>query len=193
MQLILRLYESTEGNITYCGTNINDIKLDQYRKLFSQVEQKTFLFNSSIRENIDPSQSCSDEQILDVADFLGVLGFFDSLADGLDSNVGVDGSKLSGGERQKIAALRAWIKPHKVLILDEVTNNLDMESEHLFNEKIMDKCDNGIIFIITHRVEMLQKMDKILVMENGKLINQGTYAHLLGVCSVFSNMLKNPK
>jgi ABC-type multidrug transport system fused ATPase/permease subunit len=186
--LLLRLYEATEGEITYCDTNINEIKIDQYRNIFSQVEQKSFMFNSSIRDNIDPLHQLSDEQIIKAADELGILDFITD-ENALDAVVGVDGGKLSGGERQKLAALRAFAKPHKILILDEVTNNLDIESEHILNEIITQKIDNKILIIITHRIDVLKKADKILFMKHGELAAQGTYDELMDSCYDFSQYI----
>jgi len=170
MQLLLRLYEPSEGVITYCGTDIREIKIDEYRNLFSCVEQKPFLFNTSVRDNIDPMRCASDEEIAEAVKELGISEFIDGLPDGLETVAGVDGSKFSGGERQKIAALRAWLKPHKVLLLDEVSNNLDAESEGIFNDILSRGGGNEIIIVITHRQEILSKMDKVLFMNNGELI-----------------------
>lgn len=189
IQMIMRLYECTSGKITYCEININDIKLDQYRELFSHVEQSIFLFNETVKNNITLSRIFPDDKIRVAARLLGVEAFLDNLINGLDTEAGVDGSKLSGGERQKVAALRAWIKPHKILVLDEITNNLDIESEQTINDFITKSTDGKIIFIITHRTDILRKMDKILVMDDGKLIGQGTYEFLLQSCPVFGTMI----
>jgi len=186
---MLRMYKISKGEIIYCGININDIKLEQYRKLFSQVEQKIFLFNSSIRGNIDPSYKIHDEQIIKAAEIFGIREFIDNLNDGLDTIVGVDGAKISGGERQKVVTLRAWLKPHKILILDEATNNLDVESERLLNDLIVKKRDSEILFIVTHRADILREMDKILVMDKGKLVGQGVYNTLLESCPEFFRLI----
>lgn len=188
--LLLRLYDATEGEITYCDTNINDINIDQYRSIFSYVEQKSFMFNSTIRDNIDPLHQLSDEQILTAADVLGILDFVIGEKI-LDTGVGVDGGKLSGGERQKVATLRAFAKPHKILILDEVTNNLDIESERVINEIITQKREDKILFIITHRIDILKKTDKILFMKDGELAAQGNYDELMKNCSDFSQFVNH--
>jgi len=112
----------------------------------------------------------SDEEIAEAVKELGISEFIDGLPDGLETVAGVDGSKFSGGERQKIAALRAWLKPHKVLLLDEVSNNLDTESEGIFNDILSRGGRNEIIIVITHRQEILSKMDKVLFMNDGELI-----------------------
>jgi ABC-type multidrug transport system fused ATPase/permease subunit len=182
--LLLRLYKVTEGEITYCDRNISEIKIDQYRDIFSQVEQKSFMFNSSVRDNIDPLHQLSDAQIIKAAETLGILDFITE-ENVLNSEVGVDRGKLSGGERQKIVALRAFAKPHKVLILDEVTNNLDIESERILNDIITQKREGKILLIITHRIDILKKTDKILFMKDGKLTAQGTYEQLMENCSDF--------
>lgn len=189
IQLLLRLYEPSGGVITYCGTDIREIKLEQYRNLFSHVEQKVFLFNSNVRENIDPTGGNSDEKLMEAAEVLGVSGFVAGLPDGLDTAAGVDGEKLSGGERQKLAALRAWVKPNRVLILDEATNNLDVESERLLNDIITRECGNGLLLVVTHRSDILREMDKILVMDNGRLAGQGTFEELLDSCPAFLQLI----
>lgn len=189
IQLILRLYEPSEGIITYCGTDIRDLDIAEYRGLFSQVEQKVFLFNATVRENISLYQEVSEDRLIEAAKLLGVSEFLSDLPDGLDTAAGVDGAKLSGGERQKLAALRAWAKPHKILILDEATNNLDGESERLLNEFILQQRSNEITLIVTHRVDILHKMDKILVLDDGKLVGQGTYEELLNSCCSFVQLI----
>jgi ATP-binding cassette subfamily B protein len=190
VSLLLRLYEATEGEITYCDTNIKEIKIDQFRNIYSQVEQKSFVFNSTIRDNIDPLHQLSDEQIINTAEVLGIAEFITE-ENALDSEVGVDGGKLSGGERQKLATLRAFAKPHKILILDEVTNNLDIESERNLNEILTQKIEGKIIFIITHRIDILKKTDKILFMKDGELIAQGAYDQLIENCSEFSQFINH--
>jgi ATP-binding cassette subfamily B protein len=182
--LLQRLYEATDGEITYCGENINKIKIDQYRNIFSHVEQKSFMFNSTIRDNIDPLHQLSDEQIMKAADDLGIVDFIIG-ENILDTEVGVDGGKLSGGERQKLATLRAFAKPHKILILDEVTNNLDIESERILNEIVTQRIEGKILFLITHRIDILKKADKIIFMNDGELAAQGTYDELMENCSGF--------
>jgi ATP-binding cassette subfamily B protein len=188
--LLLRLYESTEGDITYCNININEIKIDQFRSIFSQVEQKSFMFNTNIRDNIDPLHQLSDEQIIKTAESLGIAAFITE-DNTLDTEVGVDGGKLSGGQRQKLAAIRAFAKPHKILILDEITNNLDIESEWIINDFITQKRDDKILFIITHRIDILKKTDKILFMKDGELTTQGTYEQLMENCSDFYQFINH--
>jgi subfamily B ATP-binding cassette protein MsbA len=188
--LLLRLYEATEGEITFCDTNIKDIKIDQYRNIFSQVEQKSFIFNSTIRDNIDPLHQLADEHIIKTAELLGIAEFITE-ENALDTDIGVDGGKLSGGERQKLAAIRAFSKPHKILILDEVTNNLDIESERILNEIITQKIDGKILIIITHRIDILKKTDTILFMKDGELTAQGNYKELIENCSDFYQFINH--
>jgi ATP-binding cassette subfamily B protein len=188
--LLLRLFEATEGEITYCDTNIKEIKIDQYRNIFSQVEQKSFIFNSTIRDNIDPLHQLADEHIIETAELLGIAEFINE-ENALDTDVGVDGGKLSGGERQKLAAIRAFAKPHKILILDEITNNLDIETERIINDIITQKREDKILFIITHRIDILKKTDKILFMKDGELKAQGTYENLIENCSDFYQFINH--
>ena len=190
IQLLLHFFEPSDGKITYCGTDIREIKLGQYRNLFSCVEQKSFIFNASVRENIDPISWASDEKMMEIAEVLGVSAFVSGLPDGLDTAAGVDGSKFSGGERQKLAMLRAWVKPHKVLILDEVTNNLDIESENLINELMIHTDSSKIVIVVTHRVHILDKVDKILFMNNGELVGLGTFAELSVSCPEFLRFIR---
>jgi ATP-binding cassette subfamily B protein len=188
--LLLRLYEASEGEITYCDKNINEIKIDQYRNIFSQVEQKSFMFNTTIRDNIDPLHQLTDEQIIKKAEALGIAEFIIE-ENALDTEVGVDGGKLSGGERQKLATLRAFVKPHKILILDEVTNNLDIESERILNEIVTQRIEGKILFIITHRIDILKKTDRILFIKDGELVAQGAYEQLIENCSEFSRFINH--
>lgn len=191
INLLLQLYEPSQGEIAYCGTDIREIKLEQYRDLFSLVEQKVFLFNATVRDNINLMRRIPDDKIMNAAMTLGAADFIDSLPDGLDTVVGVDGMKLSGGQRQKLAALRAWVKPHEILVLDEASNNLDVESEQILNELLVRKNESKILLVITHRADILCEMDKILVMEKGRLVGQGTYQELINSCPAFQQCI-NP-
>jgi ATP-binding cassette subfamily B protein len=190
IQLILCLYEPTVGTITYCGVDIRDIDIVQYRSIISQVEQKVFLFNASVKDNIDLSGKASDKKLMEVAKLVGISSFIDDLPDGLGTSVGVDGTKLSGGERQKLAALRALIKPHKVLILDEAASNFDLASERMINEVFLQISSSKLLIMVTHRTDILYKMDKILVMDNGRLVGCGKFTELMNTCPVFIKLMQ---
>lgn len=183
INLLLRFYRPTQGEVKINGQNIEEIDIEEYRNLFAVMSQNVYLFNASIRKNINYLNELSDKDIRNLCMSKNVEPFIEftlKLENGLDSSVGMNGSKLSGGEKQKIGFLRTLLKMNsKIIILDEATSNYDMESEYLFNE-VIEKCTSySFLFVITHRPEVLKSMDRIVVLNEGNLIATGTYDELL--------------
>lgn len=178
INLLLRFLEPKSGKILLDGKDINSFDLKLYRKLISVVSQDTYLFNTSIKENILLNSNKSDEILYSVAQKSGAYEFIKEIPNQYESIVGERGSKLSGGERQKVAMARAFVREPKILILDEATSNYDMESERQVNNIIKTNFDNTTTIIVTHRLDILKKVDKIIVLKNGIIDDIGTHLEL---------------
>nr|WP_280921098.1 ABC transporter ATP-binding protein [Paenibacillus turicensis] len=182
INLLLRFYEPTSGTIYMDGVNIQQLDLFQYRQKFSVMLQHVFLFNTSLRDNIimgsdlDEFDCTTFNNKVIIAD---LLQFANRFPDQLNTLVGNNGTKLSGGERQKLGLARVMLKTGKILILDEATASYDAESEQLFNQFITKCTDYDYVFMITHRPEILKAMDKIVVIEQGDVIQVGKYEEVV--------------
>jgi ATP-binding cassette subfamily B protein len=170
IQLLLRLEEPTDGSIYFDDTKVDDFRVDNYRNLFAVIRQNVNLFAGSVRENVDPYGSSSDSKILSRFEFWGVKDLVYNLSEGLDTEIGQEGSKLSGGERQKLTAVRAGLKDAKILILDEATANYDKESEQLFNRTLNSKLEYDYVIIITHQEDVLDNVDRIIRIDEGRIV-----------------------
>lgn len=182
LNLLLRFYTPTHGKILIDDVDINKIDIEKYRDLFTVMSQQVYLFNTSIKNNISMFREKTEEQIIAACEDNKIDAFIQFALDdleGLQKIVGIKGNRLSGGERQKIAFIRTLLKPSSpILILDEATSNYDLESENIFNEIIGGCRKYEYIFVVTHRPEVLEKMDKIVVIDKGHIIWQGTYGNL---------------
>lgn len=174
INLILRFLNPDSGEILLDGKNINSIHLKDYRKLISVVSQDVYLFNSSIKENIILNSRCKEYEMELAATKSGANKFISDMKDKYDTNVGQRGCKLSGGQRQKIAMARALIRNFRIIILDEATSNYDVESERMVNDIIKNNYIKNTVLIITHKPEILEKVDKIIVIKNGLVEDIGT-------------------
>lgn len=183
LNLLLRFYSPSKGTILFNDINIAEINLTEYRALFSVVSQNTYLFNRSIKDNIDLYNQFTEEEIMNYCDKHGILHFINFLnksKDGINSKVGMNGDKLSGGESQKISLLRALLKDdRKILILDEATANYDIESEKIFNNIIANCTSYDFVFIISHRPEILKHMDKIVLLDKGEIKCVDNYDYIV--------------
>ena len=170
IQMLLRLDSPTKGNIYFDNIKISDFRMDSYRDLFTVTRQNISLFNSSVRENVDFLSANTDDEIISEFKFWGIKEFIDKLPEGLDTIVGRDGSKLSGGEKQKITVVRASLKKANIIIFDEATANYDKESEQVFNEVLSSEIKYDYLIIVTHQKDILQKVDRIIRLEEGRII-----------------------
>ncbi|WP_315080671.1 ABC transporter ATP-binding protein [uncultured Clostridium sp.] len=183
MNILLRLYKPTSGSIYIDNVNIEKIDLFNYRELFAIMNQNVFLFNKSIKENIDLLDKMSEEKLLELCRKENIEKFIEfalTKQEKFNMNVGFTGSRLSGGEKQRVAIVRTILKENsKILILDEATSNFDIESEKIFNEMVERSNKYDFTFIITHRTDILKNMDKIIVLENGIVKSIGIYEELM--------------
>lgn len=167
INMLLRFYEPTEGEIYMNGVPISSYNITDYRRKFSVVMQDIHLFRGTVMENIafgSGTKLVEDNRLKFCTDTI------ESWEQGYDTEVGSEGMKLSGGERQKIAFLRALSRKSNIMVLDEPTSNYDMESENAFNKYVGENNDYNFMFIITHRKEILEVVDKILFVEDGKIV-----------------------
>lgn len=189
LNLIMRFLSPDSGQILLDDRNVMDINLHHYRTLIAVVSQEVYLFNSSIKENIMLNAKKTEEEFHVIAQICGVDRFVSKIPDQYDSIVGERGGKLSGGERQKIAMARAFIKESKILILDEATANYDVKSEQEINHAIMENYKDKTMIIITHKPDILKMMDKIFVMNHGCMEDVGSHAELYKRNSFYREMM----
>lgn len=180
VSLLLRHFEVQKGDITIDSNNILDIKLDSLRKAIAFVPQDTSLFHRTIKENITYSnEHATDDEIVKAAKLSQAHDFIESLPHGYKTLVGERGVKLSGGQRQRIAIARAFLKNAPIVILDEATSSLDSQSEHAIQESIEELMKHRTVIAIAHRLSTLKKMDRIIVIEHGKIVEDGIPDQLL--------------
>lgn len=180
--LVASFLSPNSGKITIDEQDLSELKLETYRKHLGVVLQDDFLFEGSIRENIIfPRPNASKEQIQAAVKAAYVNEFSDRFEDGLETLIGERGVKLSGGQRQRIAIARAILADPKILILDEATSNLDTESESLIQKSLSELMKGRTTFVIAHRLSTIRKADQILVVENGRIAEQGKHDDLIAL------------
>lgn len=181
VSLLLRFADVSSGSIKIGGHDIRtQLTQQSLRTHISYVPQEPMLFHRSLKENIAYGQpDASDEKIVEAARQANALEFIESLPNGFDTLVGERGVKLSGGQRQRIAIARAILKDAPILILDEATSALDSESEKLIQASLEELMKNRTSIVIAHRLSTIAKLDRIIVLDNGRIVEDGTHAELL--------------
>jgi ATP-binding cassette, subfamily B, bacterial MsbA len=178
--LILRFYDPTKGSILLDGKNLRDFDIASVRRQMAIVSQDTFIFNASVRDNIAYGlEEINEQDIWQAAQMAYAVEFIEDLPNGLDTILGDRGVRLSGGQRQRIAIARALLRSPDILILDEATSALDSVTERLIQESLENLSQGRTVIAIAHRLSTIAKADKIVVLEQGKIIEQGTYQELL--------------
>ena len=180
VSLLLKFYEPTGGGILFDGRDSREFPVTALRSQMAIVPQDVFLFGGTVRENIAYGKSgASEKEIIDAAIQANAWDFIQTFPDKLDTIVGERGVQLSGGQRQRIAIARAVLKNPKILILDEATSSLDSESERLVQEALETLMKGRTSVVIAHRLATIRNADKIIVLENGAIIEQGTHSDLI--------------
>jgi subfamily B ATP-binding cassette protein MsbA len=181
INLLHRFYDPTEGRITVDGHDLRDITLESWYRHVALVPQETVLFGGTILDNIRYGHPDADERAVQEASTAAhAHDFITGLPDGYRTVVGEKGINLSGGQRQRIAIARAILKNPRILLLDEATSSLDTESERLVQEALERLMKGRTTFVVAHRLSTIQRADRILVLDKGRLVEQGTHAELLG-------------
>jgi ATP-binding cassette, subfamily B, bacterial MsbA len=177
--LLPRFYDVTGGAVMLDGRDVRDYPLERLRAQMSLVSQDVVLFNDTIRSNIAFGHETTDAQVEAAAESARVLEFTRQMPEGLDTVVGDRGALLSGGQRQRIAIARALLRNTPVLILDEATSALDTELERQIQEQLEALMQNRTTLVIAHRLSTVEKADRILVMDGGRVVEMGSHAELL--------------
>ena len=191
INLLTRMYEPTAGQIKLKGVNIFEITLESYRNMISVVSQQIYLFNDTIRNNICIYKKVSDEVIETACKDSGLEDFLKEVS--LDYVVGQNGAMLSGGQKQKIALARALVHDKPIIIFDEVTSNTDVYSEHQINGLLHTRLKEKTVIIITHKQEILQDVDQIVILKDGAVVGTGKYDDLVINNAEFKDMLRGLK
>ena len=189
-QLLMRFWDPEKGSITLNGIELKDFKLEVLRSRVALVAQDTYLFNNSLRENILVAKPEATELELSEAVKLSALSeVIESLPDGLDTMVGERGSSLSGGQRQRVAIARAFLKDAPFLILDEATSHLDALSEHTVHKSLDLLKTNRTTIIIAHRLSTIRDADRIIVLNEGRMVETGTHKELLQKTGLYRQLV----
>ncbi len=179
-KLVSRFYDPDQGNITIDGHDIRDVTLNSLRSQLGVVPQEPFLFAGTIRDNIAFAKpEASDEDIWDAIESTGLTPLVSSMKDGIDTIIHERGSSLSAGERQLFALARAFLSQPRVLILDEATSNLDLQSEHTIEEALDSLLDGRTAIIVAHRLATVMRADRIAVIDGGRITELGSHSELI--------------
>jgi ATP-binding cassette subfamily B protein/subfamily B ATP-binding cassette protein MsbA len=188
--LVARFYDPTSGAVLLDGVDLRKIDADSYRRLLGIVEQDTFLFDGTIAENIAYGRrDATPEQIAEAARQANAHEFIEKLDKGYASLIGERGVKLSGGQRQRLTIARAILADPKILILDEATSNLDTESERLIQSSLRALMQGRTSFVIAHRLSTIRHADRILVIEQGQVVEEGTHEELMARSGRYQQMV----
>lgn len=189
IKLIQRLYVADTGQVFIDGIDVAQVEPAWLRRQIGFVLQESFLFSGTVRENIATARSDSTgEDIIQAARMAGADEFIRELPEGYDTNVGERGANLSGGQRQRIAIARALLTNPRILILDEATSALDYESERIIMDNLDTICAGRTVIIIAHRLSTVEQCDNIMVIDRGRLAEQGTHQELLARMGIYQNL-----
>ena len=190
INLVLRMFDPSEGRILLDRADIREFTLESLRSHFGLVAQEATLFHGSLRDNVEMGRPGAGDPAIREALLAAAADFVDTLPDGLDTVVGDQGDRLSGGERQRVALARAILRDPAVLILDEPTSALDAESEHRIQEALGRLTAGRTTITIAHRLSTVVRADRILLMEGGTIVEQGTHAALMAQSAPYRRLVE---
>lgn len=189
VDLLFRFFDPTQGQILLDGRDIREFNVFSLRSKMALVTQETFLFNDTIRNNIAFGKAgVTEEKIIKAAQAAHVDNFVRGLDDGYDTLIGERGVKLSGGQRQRIAIARAILRNAPILILDEATSSLDSESERLVQDALHNLMENRTTFVIAHRLSTIKHAHRIIVLDQGKMVEEGTHDDLIMNSGIYQKL-----
>lgn len=188
IKLILGLIKYDYGKILIDNKELDNFNLNSYYDYISYVSQDVLIFDGTLRENLVFDKKIDDEKILEVLKLVCLDKFYQGLENGLDTEVGEKGIKMSGGERQRVAIARLFFDESRIIILDEATSAMDNITEKKVMKNIVSKLENKTIIIIAHRMDTIKDVDKIYVLNNGVIVEEGKYSELLELDGYFSRL-----
>src|SRR5680860_35831 len=189
--LVTRFYDVNQGEIKIDDTDIRDITKKSLRQLMGLVTQDSILFNDTVAKNISlGKERASREEIIEAAKIANAHEFIEGLPKGYDTNIGDSGNKLSGGQKQRLSIARAVLKNPPIMILDEATSALDTESEKLVQKALENMMKNRTSIVIAHRLSTVQNANKIVVLQKGEVVEQGSHSELLAQNGVYKKLVE---
>ena len=189
--LITRFYDVNEGAILIDGVDVKDMQTASLRKLIGVVSQDSILFNDTIKNNLLIGKpDATDEELITAAKIANAYEFINDLPEGFDTNIGDAGSKLSGGQKQRLSIARAVLKNPPIMVLDEATSALDTESERLVQNALENMMKHRTSIVIAHRLSTIQNADLIVVMQKGRIIEQGTHTELIQKNGMYKRLVE---
>ncbi|MBR3791287.1 MAG: ATP-binding cassette domain-containing protein, partial [Clostridia bacterium] len=187
--LIPNFYKITDGEILIDGENINNFTLESLRKNIGIVQQDIYLFNSSIKDNIlYGNLDATDEEVIMAAKRANIHDYIMTLEKGYETQIGERGVKLSGGQKQRLSIARVFLKNPPILILDEATSALDNATEILIQSALDELCVGRTTIVVAHRLSTIKNADKIAVIDDGKMIEQGTHNELINQNGMYARL-----
>ena len=191
--LLLRLYEPTEGRILFGGIDIREFNIKELRELISYVPKSPILFNQTILENIRiGNPNASDNNVIEAAKIANAHEFILEMENGYQTMISERGSSLSGGQRQRISIARAFLKDSPILILDEATSSLDNKADKEIKETLKNLCKGRTSLIIAHRLSSLEDINQRMVFQNGKIVGYGEHEELMNTCAHYKEIIDMP-
>jgi subfamily B ATP-binding cassette protein MsbA len=188
--LLTRFYDVNEGTIQIDGIDIKKLDIHCLRGLIGLVTQDSILFNDTIKANIAlGKEDATDEEIIEALKIANAFEFVNELPHGIHTNIGDSGNKLSGGQKQRLSIARAVLKNPPIMILDEATSALDTESEKFVQVALENMMQNRTSIVIAHRLSTIQKANKIVVMQKGRIVEQGTHEELIALNGTYNKLV----
>ncbi|MFF8584322.1 ABC transporter ATP-binding protein [Streptomyces althioticus] len=191
LSLVSRMYDADRGAVRLLGRDVTDMPLKEVRDLIGHVEQESPVLAGTLRSNLVYARpDATDAEIADVLERTNLTAFAASLPDGLDTEVGDGGILVSGGQRQRIAIARMLLKRPRILLLDEVTSQMDAENERLLNATLKEAAATCTVLVVAHRLSTIQDADQILVLDGGRVTASGTHARLMGEGGLYAHLAR---